>query len=122
MPTIPLAKLIIVDDEAPQLEALCGTLELEGYSTIGFTSASEALSALQEREFDLLLTDLNMPGMDGVSLLHAALALDSNLIGIMMTGQGSITTAVSALKAGAHDYILKPFALSVILPVLSRAL
>ena len=122
MPTIPLAKLIIVDDEAAQLEALCRTLEPEGYSTTGFTSAHEALRALQESEFDLLLTDLNMPWMDGVSLLHAALALDGNLVGIMMTGQGSIPTAVSALKAGAHDYILKPFALSVVLPVLSRAL
>jgi signal transduction histidine kinase len=122
MPTVPLAKLIIVDDEAAQLEALCRTLEPEGYSTTGFTSAHEALRALQESEFDLLLTDLNMPWMDGVSLLHAALALDGNLVGIMMTGQGSIPTAVSALKAGAHDYILKPFALSVVLPVLSRAL
>ena len=63
-----------------------------------------------------------MPEMDGISLLHAALAFDGNLVGIMMTGQGSIPTAVSALKAGAHDYILKPFTLSVILPVLSRAL
>jgi signal transduction histidine kinase len=122
MPASPLAKLLIVDDEAAQMEALCKTLEPEGYSTAGFTSASDAMTALQSGEFDLLLTDLQMPEMDGISLLHAARAIDGNLVGIMMTGQGSIPTAVSALKAGAHDYILKPFTLSVILPVLSRAL
>jgi len=122
MLAIPPGRLLIVDDEAAQMEALCRTLELEGYSTIGCTSAGEALRALQSGEFDLLLTDLNMPEMDGIDLIRAALSVDGNLVGIMMTGQGSISTAVSALKAGAHDYILKPFTLSAILPVLSRAL
>jgi len=122
MPAIPPGNLLIVDDEVAQMQALCRTLEMEGYRTVGCTSAGDALRALQSGEFDLLLTDLNMPEMDGIDLIRAALSVDGNLVGIMMTGQGSISTAVSALKAGAHDYILKPFTLSAILPVLSRAL
>ncbi len=122
MPAIPPGNLLIVDDEVAQMRALCSTLETEGYHTVGCTSAGEALRKLQSGEFDLLLTDLNMPEMDGIDLIRAALSVDGNLVGIMMTGQGSISTAVSALKAGAHDYILKPFTLSAILPVLSRAL
>ena len=117
-----IAKLIIVDDEVPQMTALCNTLEHEGYTTVGFASAKEALAALQEKEFDLLLTDLMMSEMDGISLLRAAIEIDSTLVGIVMTGHGAIGTAVEAMKAGALDYIQKPFKLSAVLPVLARAL
>jgi PAS domain S-box-containing protein len=116
------ASLLIVDDEVLHMKALCDTLEQEGYSTTGFTSAKEALQALRNREFDLLLTDLMMPEMDGISLIQAALAIDRNLAGIVMTGQGTIPTAVEAMKIGAVDYVLKPFKVSVVLPVISRAL
>src|SRR2546429_342488 len=122
MPTTPIAKLLIVDDEAAQMKALCNTLEDEGYATTGFTFAKEALSELRSQPFDLVLTDLMMPEMDGISLLRAAHEIDSNVVGIVMTGHGAIDTAVEAMKAGALDYILKPFKLSGILPVLSRAL
>ena len=77
---------------------------------------------MRSKQFDLLLTDLMMPEMDGITLLRAALEMDANLVGIIMTGHGTIDTAVEAMKTGALDYILKPFKLSVILPVLSRAL
>ena len=63
-----------------------------------------------------------MPEMDGIALLQAALEIDPNLVGIIMTGEGTIATAVEAMKSGALDYILKPFKLSAILPVLARAL
>ena len=122
MSTHSVAKLLIVDDEAAQMKALCNTLESEGYAPTGFTSANKALEVLREQEFDLVLTDLMMPEMDGIALLRAAVEIDSNLVGIVMTGHGAIDTAVDAMKAGALDYILKPFKLSSILPVLSRAL
>ncbi|MCI0356078.1 MAG: response regulator, partial [Acidobacteria bacterium] len=115
-------RLLIVDDEAAQMTALCDTLEDQGYVTTGFTSAKEALAVLRNQRFDLVLTDLMMPEMDGITLLRAALEADANLVGIVMTGHGSIDTAVEAMKGGALDYILKPFKLSVIVPVLSRAL
>jgi two-component system, sensor histidine kinase and response regulator len=118
----PLARLLIVDDEEKHMKALRDTLQDQGYSTSGFTSATQAIAALAAEPFDLLLTDMMMPEMDGITFLNRALAIDPHLVGIVMTGQGSIDTAVQAMKAGALDYILKPFKLSAILPVLSRAL
>lgn len=113
-------RLLVVDDEAAQVEALCRTLEDEGYSVRGFTGAGSALDALRTGAFDIVLTDLTMPGMDGIAFLNAARDIDPRLAGIVMTGHGSIATAVEAMKAGALDYILKPFDLRVILRVLAR--
>ncbi|SRR6266478_4648677 len=122
MTSPPLGRLLIVDDEKAQMKALCHTLETEGYSTTGYSSASEALAALRAGAFELLLTDLMMPEMDGISLLNAARQVDADLAGIVMTGHGTIDTAVKAMQVGALDYILKPFRLNVILPVIARAL
>ncbi len=122
MPPLTAVRILIVDDEAAQMKALCNTLRDHGYETVGFASGKAALAALQTARFDLLLSDLMMPEMDGISLLRAAQTADPDLIGIIMTGEGTIATAVEAMKAGAFDYILKPFKLSVILPVISRAL
>lgn len=116
------AKLLIVDDEVAQMRALCDTLEPQGYVTRGFSSAREALAALEREHFDLLLTDLMMPEMDGIALLRSSQEIDRDLACIVMTGHGTIATAVSALKAGALDYILKPFRMNHILPALARAL
>jgi PAS domain S-box-containing protein len=118
----PIAKLLIVDDEAAQMKALHDTLEIEGYCALGFTSAGAALAAIREQSFDLVLTDLMMPEMDGVAFLRAAFEIDPTLAGIVMTGQGTLDTAVQAMQAGALDYILKPFKLSAVLPVLARSL
>jgi two-component system sensor histidine kinase/response regulator len=118
----PLTRILVVDDEARQMTALCETLRDHGYETTGYSSSVAALAALKESKFDLLLTDLMMPEMDGIALLRAAHEIDGDLVSIMMTGHGTIDTAIDAMKAGALDYILKPFKLSVVLPVLSRAL
>jgi signal transduction histidine kinase/FixJ family two-component response regulator len=115
------ARLLIVDDEPALMTALCKTLELEGYTTTGFTSARSALKQLAEREFDILLTDLMMPEMDGIALLRAAQEIDRDLVGIVMTGHGTIDSAVKALQSGALDYVLKPFRLDNLVPVLTRA-
>jgi two-component system sensor histidine kinase/response regulator len=115
-------RLLIVDDEAAQMRALCDTLKLEGFLTEGYSSARQALAELRPGEVDLLLTDLMMPEMDGISLINAARQIDPALGAIVMTGHGTIDTAVQAMQGGALDYILKPFKLNVILPVISRAL
>jgi hypothetical protein len=122
MSDVTSVRILIVDDEAAQMKALCNTLRDQGYVTTGFQSPRAALDALRGQKFDLLLTDLMMPEMDGISLLRAALDLDADLVAIMMTGHGTVDTAVEAMKVGALDYILKPFKLSIILPVLARAL
>jgi signal transduction histidine kinase len=117
-----VARILVVDDEAAQMRALCDTLRDQGYETVGFSDGRAALAALREGPFDLLLSDLMMPGMDGIALLRMAQETAPHVMGIIMTGQGTISTAVEAMKAGAFDYILKPFKLSAVLPVLSRAL
>lgn len=122
MDEVPLAKILIVDDETAQMKALCNTLKDHDYETVGFSSAKAALEAFEKNKFDLILSDLMMPEMDGIALLQTALQKDPDLVGIIMTGEGTITTAVEAMKSGALDYILKPFKLSVILPVINRAL
>src|SRR5947208_10144834 len=104
------------------MHALRDTLGTQGYAVLGVNSGPEALAALRARPFDLLLTDLMMPGMDGIQLLRAALEIDPDLVGIVMTGQGSVQTAVEAMKVGAFDYLLKPFKLQAVLPILARAL
>jgi signal transduction histidine kinase len=115
-------RLLIVDDEPTHMTALYHTLEDSGYDVTAFPSAAHALEAFVKQGFDLVLTDLQMPVMDGISFLRAAQLIDPNLVGIVMTGHGAIETAIAAMKAGAHDYVLKPFKLNTILPVLARAL
>jgi DNA-binding NtrC family response regulator len=115
-------RLLVVDDEVELMSALCETLTEQGFQTSGAPRADDAMAELRKGEFDLLLSDLMMPGTDGIGLLKQALEIDPDLVGVIMTGQGTIQTAVEAMKAGAFDYILKPFRLQQVLPVLDRAM
>jgi len=118
----PSGRLLVVDDERSLMVALRNTLQDEGYRVTGVISGDEALAAMQKVEFDLVLTDLVMPRMDGIALLHAMLAIDPHLAAIVMTGHGSIPSAVAAMQTGAIDYVLKPIKLNALLPALERAL
>ena len=115
-------RILIVDDEAPQVRALCETLDDNGYQTFGFTEGSAAIEAMRELKFELILADLMMPGLNGLDVLRAGQKLDPSIVGIIMTGEGTIASAVEAMRSGALDFIQKPFTLSVVLPVLARAL
>lgn len=117
-----IGKILIVDDEIELKNILVEALITKGYEAAGFTSGKEALAVLREQPFDIVLTDLMMPAMDGLALLREALEIDPHLVVIMMTGQGTIQTAVDAMRAGAFDYVLKPFRLQSMLPVLTRAM
>jgi len=120
--TPPTARLLIVDDETALMQALCNTLTQQGYQTTGCASAEQALQQLRSGPFDLMLTDLMMPGTDGLVLAREALGVAPQMAIVMMTGQGSIATAVEAMQSGVLDYVLKPFKLGTMLPVLQRAL
>ena len=127
-------RILIVDDEVAQMRALCDTLGQRGYQTVGCISGEEALAVLgghgggtdgnkaAQAPFQVLLADLMMPGLDGIALVQAARAIDPDLACIIMTGEGTIGSAVQAMQVGALDYILKPFRVSVILPIIARAL
>jgi DNA-binding NtrC family response regulator len=115
-------RLLVVDDEVELLRALGDSLREERFEVQGVSDPAQALVELRDDEFDIMLTDLMMPVTDGIALLRQALQIDPQLVGIIMTGQGTIQTAVEAMKAGAFDYILKPFRMQNILPVLERAL
>jgi signal transduction histidine kinase len=116
------ARILVVDDERAQMQALCETLTHQGYRVRGCGGGPAALELLREAPVDLLLADLMMPGMSGIELLREALVIDPAIAGVIMTGEGTITTAVEAMRTGAFDYILKPFKLSAVLPVLARGL
>lgn len=115
-------RIIVVDDEKPQLEALCTLLEDAGYWVDGYADPTQALQQLQTHAYDLLLTDLRLPGMDGIELVQHAKRIDPDLSAVLMTGHGSIKTAVDAMKLGVQDYILKPFKVSELMPVVNRAI
>jgi len=117
-----LGSILIVDDEQELMTVLCETLAGKGYETAGFTSGEKALEVLKHKDFDVLLTDLMIPGMDGITLFKSALGIDRNIISIIMTGQGTVQTAVEAMQSGAFDYILKPFKISLLLPLITRAM
>jgi DNA-binding NtrC family response regulator len=122
MSTVEKGRILVVDDEIELMRALCDSLSDEGFRVKGVSAPKAALDELGRTDFDLLLTDLMMPEMDGIALLRQALQIDANLIGIIMTGQGTVQTAVEAMKLGAFDYILKPFKLVSILPTITRAM
>lgn len=115
-------RLLVVDDQTELLDALCEALREEGFEVTACAGPDAALNALRTGRFDLLLSDLVMPRTDGIHLLQSALRLDPALSVVIMTGQGTVQAAVEAMRAGAADFVLKPFRLAQILLVLDRAL
>ena len=114
--------ILIVDDEVHHLKALCDTLIVEGYTAAGTSSARSALEMLRRQPFDLLLTDLMMPEMNGIALLNAAREIVPDIGCIVMTGHGTVDSAVEAMKGGAIDYVLKPIKLNALVQVIVRGL
>ncbi|MHC4248513.1 MAG: sigma-54-dependent transcriptional regulator [Planctomycetota bacterium] len=102
-------KVLIADDEASILKTLSDALGDAGHAVEGVASAEDALAALESDRFDCLVTDIRLPGMSGIELLRKAKALYPELYVIVITGHGSIESAVEAMKAGATEYVTKPF-------------
>jgi len=122
MTTAQIGKILVVDDEVELKNILVESLTSQGYETSGLTSGEKALAALRTEQFDVVLTDMMMPGMNGITLVQEGLQIDPHLVCIVMTGQGTIQTAVDSMKAGAFDYILKPFRLETLLSLITRAM
>lgn len=116
------ARLFVIEDDADHLAALCDLMQAAGHRPQGFADPVAALARLPEAAPDLLLTDLRMPGMDGLSLLQAVKALPMDLPVILLTGHGDVGHAVQAIRAGAEDFLEKPYDAHHLVAVVARAL
>ncbi|MDR6680039.1 sigma-54-dependent transcriptional regulator [Pseudomonas oryzihabitans] len=112
--------ILLVEDDRALREALADTLELGGYSYRAVDSGEAALLALAEESFALVVSDVNMPGIDGHQLLASIRLRDPALPVLLMTAFGSIERAVEAMRAGAADYLVKPFEPRVLLDLVAR--
>jgi len=112
MPAVPAPgplRILVVDDEAVVRDSLCAWFRQEGRHVDAAESAREALRLCAQGRYDIALLDIKMPGMDGLELQSRLAAADPELTMIIMTAYASVETAVKAMKAGAYDYIVKPF-------------
>jgi DNA-binding NtrC family response regulator len=118
----PRPRLLVVDDEATARRALAALLEEEGYEVEVAASGEEALERLSATAPDVLLTDVRMPGIDGLELTRRSHALDPELPVVMMTAFGTVRDAVEAMRLGAVDYVTKPVDFDELALVLKRVL
>ncbi|MBD93865.1 MAG: DNA-binding response regulator [Acidobacteria bacterium] len=114
--------LLIVEDEAALRETTAERLVDHGYQVVAVASGEEAVERLSEFAFDVVLTDLRLPGIDGREVLGAAIERYPEIVGIVMTGFGTVKDAVEAIKRGAAEFITKPFQFDQLLHVLASAL
>jgi CheY-like chemotaxis protein len=103
------ARILAVDDEPVVLDAFRRALVLEGYDVDTVESGAEALTLVRHGEYDFVFTDIRMPGMDGVEVVRAVKDLRPDVDVVVITGHGTIETAVATLRYGASEYIQKPF-------------
>jgi DNA-binding NtrC family response regulator len=122
IPMTPKARVLIVDDEANARTALAELLREDGYAVETAADGFKALPKLEDFEPDLLLTDLKMPGIDGIELMKKARERDAEAIVVVMTAYGAVDTAVAAMRQGAADYLTKPINIEELVLVLERAL
>src|SRR5580698_8884331 len=114
--------ILIVDDEAGIRESLAGILQDEGYSASSVGSGEACLDLLRKTAFDVVLLDVWLPGVDGLETLEKIRALDNSPEVIMISGHGTIETAVRATKLGAYDFLEKPLSLEKTLILVKNAI
>jgi two-component system nitrogen regulation response regulator NtrX len=119
---MPKSRILVVDDEVAIRDSLKMTLEYEGYEFLGAATGQEGLALIEREGPDLVLLDVKMPGMDGLEVLDRIRALNDALPVVVVSGHGTISTAVEATKKGAFDFIEKPFASDRVLVSLRNAL
>ena len=103
------AVILLVEDEKDVREALSAQLQDEGHQVDEAESGTEALTLLQQSPYDILLTDVMIPGVNGIELVEQIAEFQHQPVTIVMTGYGSVEMAVKAIKAGAFDFLQKPF-------------
>ena len=117
-----LKHLLLVEDEAPLRQAIAEQLGDRGYQVEQAESGEAALAHLADFAFDIIVTDLRLPGIDGSAVIEAAVARYPHIIAIVVTGFGTVKDAVEAIKRGAWDFVSKPFQIDELLHVLDSAI
>jgi len=115
-------RVLIVDDEKFIRDILADFLGMEGYVVRTAEDGAAALAELQNAHYDMVISDLKMPRMGGIELLEAMAREAPNALAVIMTGFGTVETAIDAMKRGAYDYILKPFKVEEVIHVVQRGL
>ncbi|WP_010585874.1 sigma-54-dependent transcriptional regulator [Schlesneria paludicola] len=115
-------RVLIVDDDRSMCELIEADLASRGMACQWFTSADEAIRAIHEGQFDVILTDLQMPGLNGIALCERIVANRPDIPVVVMTAFGSLETAVAAIRAGAYDFVSKPVELDMLALTLQRAI
>src|SRR5882757_2094885 len=119
---MPKSRILVIDDEAAIRDSLRMTLEYEGYEFLGAATGQEGLAVAEREAPDLVLLDVKMPGIDGIEVLERLRNMNETVPVIVVSGHGTISTAVEATKKGAFDFIEKPFASDRVLVSLRNAL
>src|SRR6266436_1703914 len=119
---MPKPRILVIDDDAGIRESLKMTLEYDGYDVAGAATGQEGLALVEREAPDLVLLDVKMPGMDGLEVLERLRNMNETLPVVVVSGHGTISTAVEATKKGAFDFIEKPFASERVLVSLRNAL
>jgi len=114
--------LLLVEDEAPLRQAIAEQLADCGYHVEQADSGEAALTRLSDFAFDIIITDLRLPGIDGSAVVDAAVERYPDIVAIVVTGYGTVKDAVEAMKRGASDFVSKPFQIDALLHVLDSAL
>jgi diguanylate cyclase (GGDEF)-like protein/PAS domain S-box-containing protein len=120
--TVPSGRIIVIDDELEIREYIKLLLEGAHYEVFTASSGEEALAILKKQDFDVMVTDIRMPGMEGIELIKKAGLLQPTMESMMMTGYGDIDTAINAIKLGAVNYFTKPIKMDELLIALERCL
>ena len=115
------AKVLLVDDEQDFLETLSSRLEMRGLKVSAVTSGEQAIAVAKEQEYDAIVVDLSMPGIDGLETLKRIKADNPNAEIIMLTGHGSVASGVEAMKLGAGDFLQTPVELTELMSKIGEA-
>ncbi len=115
-----MARILIVEDDRNTLSGLVEILQEEGYEVVGLDNAPAALRTLERERFDILLTDLKMPEIDGFQLYEKSLAIAPDMKTIIMTAYSSVKDAVEAMKRGVYEYLTKPLNLDELFVTLRK--
>src|SRR5512134_3157833 len=121
MGSTPPKRILVIEDEPAILEFLLNLFRAEGWDALGASSGSEGIEKIEKERFDVILTDLMLPGADGIEILRTVKKIHSDAEVVLMTGYGTVDSAIEAMRAGAFHFLTKPFRAEEVLHLVDKA-